>query len=569
MVRTVDEAKIVLSADTKKLIAGLNTAQRQIAGFARVALRATLGAAGISAIGAAFDDITQKADNLQNAANKLGLTTEALQELRFAGEEVGVSMNTTDMAIQRFTRRLGEAADGGGELKGILEQYDIAVTDAEGSTRNTVDVLDDLADAVKGASSEQEQLRIAFKAFDSEGAALVTMLRDGSEGLDAMKQKARELGLVIDQETVEELADMNREIELLFDQVQASGTRVFGTLVQGFNDIRIALGQTPETIGQVERRLEALRNQADQLRKLPAGDSFAAGLFGVGDPVKKIQEIEQEISNLAKLRSDLVAAEKAASDRSTGDLNTKAAEDRAKKVNSILASVESRTQGVISSILELQGVSASEIEMSMQAYQIENQLKREGIELNARERAELTKALDLMGEKIDKQKELEDATQQTSQAAQEWTNALNQGLADAIFQARSFGDILDALLKRLLNSALFGLDGQGGLLGGITNSLGGAIGGLFGRATGGYMNPGVPYFVGEKGFGEVAVAGSGGRVVPAGRTRTMQGGGVNLDIHYHFDGTYHPSHRAMVQNAIEETQPATVAAVVDGLNRGF
>jgi hypothetical protein len=141
--------------------------------------------------------------NLANNADKLGISVESLQELRFASEQVGVSSQTLDLAFQRFTRRLGEAVQGGGELKGILEQYDIAVRNADGSTRSATDVMGDLAEAVQGAESEQEQLRIAFKAFDSEGAALVNLLRQGEEGLDAYAAAARKAGVVVDRDLVE------------------------------------------------------------------------------------------------------------------------------------------------------------------------------------------------------------------------------------------------------------------------------------------------------------------------------------------------------------------------------
>ena len=67
------------------------------------------------------------ADATAKTADKVGLATDALQELHFAAERAGVGQNNLDMAMQRFSRRVGEAAEGGGELKGVLDQYNIAV----------------------------------------------------------------------------------------------------------------------------------------------------------------------------------------------------------------------------------------------------------------------------------------------------------------------------------------------------------------------------------------------------------------------------------------------------------
>src|SRR5690606_33709198 len=85
---------------------------------------------------------------IQDVADKIGLGVEALQQLRFAAAQVGVRQNALDMGMQRFARRLGEAAQGSGELKDTLKLYNIQVRDSAGNTRSTVDVLGDLADAV-------------------------------------------------------------------------------------------------------------------------------------------------------------------------------------------------------------------------------------------------------------------------------------------------------------------------------------------------------------------------------------------------------------------------------------
>ena len=68
---------------------------------------------------------------------------------------------------------------------------------AAGGSRKLTDVLDDLANKIQGAGSQQEKLRIAFKAFDSEGAALVNLLDKGQAGLDEYRRKAEKLGIIL------------------------------------------------------------------------------------------------------------------------------------------------------------------------------------------------------------------------------------------------------------------------------------------------------------------------------------------------------------------------------------
>jgi hypothetical protein len=52
---------------------------------------------------------------------------EALQELRFAANASGVEQQTLDMALQRFTRRAAEAAQGTGE-EGLVNRVRLFCT---------------------------------------------------------------------------------------------------------------------------------------------------------------------------------------------------------------------------------------------------------------------------------------------------------------------------------------------------------------------------------------------------------------------------------------------------------
>ena len=73
---------------------------------------ALIGAATVGGLGALIDRSISAADAIGKTADKIGVGVEALQELRFAAKASGVEQQTLDMALQRFTRRAAEAAQG-------------------------------------------------------------------------------------------------------------------------------------------------------------------------------------------------------------------------------------------------------------------------------------------------------------------------------------------------------------------------------------------------------------------------------------------------------------------------
>ena len=125
---------IVITAldKTKSAFRGISAGVGSVASAVFNLKTALVGVVGAAGIGLLIRNSLQATDALSKTAQKLGVTTESLSALRYAAELSGVGIQTTDMAIQRFTRRLSEAAQGTGEAKGALRELNI---DAEALSR--------------------------------------------------------------------------------------------------------------------------------------------------------------------------------------------------------------------------------------------------------------------------------------------------------------------------------------------------------------------------------------------------------------------------------------------------
>ena len=202
---TVATLTIDLIGQSAKLQSELKKANKATQGWAkntRASVNAVgkfmagAGVAGAASLTAVYASAAKEADQLAKTADKLGVLPEALSGIQYAGELTGVSINTTNMALQRMTRRVAEAAQGTGEAVGALDELGInAERLAQLSPDQQFKVL---ADAMKDVSNQGDRVRLAMKLFDSEGVALVNTLKLGSEGLSAMQNEAEQLGLTLD-----------------------------------------------------------------------------------------------------------------------------------------------------------------------------------------------------------------------------------------------------------------------------------------------------------------------------------------------------------------------------------
>lgn len=266
-----------LTRATQALNGAVQTAS---AGMRRMAQAFGIGLS-VQALRGVTTAALQSADALATTAARVGFNVEALQELRSAAESVNVSQNTLDTGLQRLTRRLGEARKGTGVLLPILKEYKIELHDANGRLKESEEILYELADATRSAESDGERLRMMVAAFDTEGAGMVNMLRNGSEGLRQMRQRARELGHVMSAEVVAGASQTNTALGDLF--------RTIRTQFQ-------------------EGLLDTLTQSTGNLAEIAKDAEFQAGLRAIGQGIGNIgQAIKgsiEQLGNFVRLLQD-------------------------------------------------------------------------------------------------------------------------------------------------------------------------------------------------------------------------------------------------------------------------
>lgn len=201
---TIGDLAVRVGADTTGLVKGLSDSSKRIDQFGSKIRKstndfgkyATAAAAAGVAIGTVLVKQQLKAiDSLAKTSDKLGVTTEALTSLRFAAELTGVASNTLDMALQRMTRRVAEAAMGTGEAKDAIKQ--LGLNAQELASLSPDRAFQKIAGAMENVGTQGEKVRLAFKLFDSEGVALVNTLALGEQGLQDMAAEADRLGVSI------------------------------------------------------------------------------------------------------------------------------------------------------------------------------------------------------------------------------------------------------------------------------------------------------------------------------------------------------------------------------------
>ena len=182
------------AAAAKGGLAGLEPTAQSLSGTFKTLAAGYIGFAGLSAAIRGVGSEMQRVDETAKTARKLGLAANDLVALQLAGSQLaGMAGGAVSMALQRMTRRLAEAAAGTGEAKAAI--LELGLSAQQLNQMGPAEAFKAIADAIAKVPNDADKLRLAFKLFDSEGAALVNVLREGWSTVDEFREKSQKLGM--------------------------------------------------------------------------------------------------------------------------------------------------------------------------------------------------------------------------------------------------------------------------------------------------------------------------------------------------------------------------------------
>ncbi len=247
----MSEAKIVLTVvDQTK--AAIESAKRNMASIGETVTRVTrlMGPLGVAVAGAftvdAFKGALDMMDQLDDMAEKTGVSVEALSKLRYAGEAVGTTTEQMAGGLRKLAKLMGEAAGGGEEAIGVFKTMGVSFKDANGSLRSTDLVLADIAEKFSGWSDGPGKAALAMKVFGKSGEDMIPMLNLGKQGLNDLGTEAEKLGIKLSGDAAKAAADFNDNLKKIKLTAEAAGMSIMnpfvsslGALSQAFLDAKI------------------------------------------------------------------------------------------------------------------------------------------------------------------------------------------------------------------------------------------------------------------------------------------------------------------------------------------
>ena len=164
-------------------------------------------AAGVTVLGGMAKSAFELGSSLTEAAAKVGVTVEALQEMRFAATQNGISIETMDGSLNKMTKTLGELSLGNKTVAGNFKELGLSAQNFVGLT--PTESFIEIAEALGKIESETERAAVGNKIFGRSYAELKPLVDQGAAGIQAAIEQKRKDGVISTEQAakLDELAD--------------------------------------------------------------------------------------------------------------------------------------------------------------------------------------------------------------------------------------------------------------------------------------------------------------------------------------------------------------------------
>lgn len=217
--KNLDDAGKHASAFGDVLKANL-TSQAIIGGIKALgsAIAATAGKLKETVVNAAY-----AADDLNTMSKQYGLTTAELQKFQFATEQIDVPLETLTGSMSKMTKNMATASKGTGDAYEAFKSLGVEIVNQDGTLRDRNQVFNEAIAALGQMENETQRDAYAMQIFGKSAQDLNPLILGGADALKELGDQAEGAGLILGQDTLDQLNTVSDAIDTFKATSSAAG----------------------------------------------------------------------------------------------------------------------------------------------------------------------------------------------------------------------------------------------------------------------------------------------------------------------------------------------------------
>jgi hypothetical protein len=196
---------------------------------------------------------SNSAADLTDAADRLGINVQSLQELQFAFGQAGVRGEQVNAALGGLSLRMEQARAGTGPAASAFRALGLRLTDAAGQMLPVSEMLPDIAREMGRIVDPARRVQLATQLFGGAGRRLVGLLHDGAGGLEEMRGRLEDLGGGMSDEAVSAADDFGDSLDQVRTATLSVKSQIALALLPTLTRFSTWLAKTTGTISKFVR----------------------------------------------------------------------------------------------------------------------------------------------------------------------------------------------------------------------------------------------------------------------------------------------------------------------------
>lgn len=238
------------AAQTQATGRQISTALTSASTLAKGAMGGLAGALTVEMFVGAMRGAHDYADSIVDLSTRTGATTTVIQQLRYAAQMTGSSFEGADAALDKFAKNLGSAQKPGSGMAKTFAALGVTATDTDGALMQTMDGISKLG-TVTARNAKTVEL------FGKSANELTDLLSGGVKRFKELSGAAADLGLVLEDELLQNAGQVNDQLDKLKMIVDAKMANAF---VQNADSIALMVDQLINLASAAGDALQALSN---------------------------------------------------------------------------------------------------------------------------------------------------------------------------------------------------------------------------------------------------------------------------------------------------------------------
>lgn len=190
-------------------------------------------------------------DQIGKLATRLGISTDALQEWRFAAEQTGTSIETIERGVKALSLQIGGASNGSTEAQRNFDKLGVSWQALQ--RMSPEEQFRTIVDALSRVEDQTLRTELSQRLLGESGVEMGALIKGGTAALDEYAQQAREAGRVVDEETIRNSEKLNDTINRIKSTFQGFVNRILTAALPAFQ--RIADVFEKELLPVIEKHL--------------------------------------------------------------------------------------------------------------------------------------------------------------------------------------------------------------------------------------------------------------------------------------------------------------------------